>query len=59
MSISNCCGAYVDEDILICSECKEHCEAIPSECSECGSENINDEGVCEECGHIHKGLLDA
>jgi hypothetical protein len=28
MSISNCCSAYVDEDILICEDCKEHCEAV-------------------------------
>jgi hypothetical protein len=24
--ISNCCSAYADEDIKICSDCKEPCE---------------------------------
>jgi hypothetical protein len=29
--VSNCCGAPVDEDILICFDCKEHCEAVDTE----------------------------
>ena len=28
---SNCCGASVDTDILICGDCKEHCDAIDVE----------------------------
>jgi DnaJ-class molecular chaperone len=31
--LSNCCGADVDTDILICSDCKEHCDI--SECDTC------------------------
>ena len=28
---SNCCGAWVDTDVLICGDCKEHCDAIDVE----------------------------
>lgn len=30
---SNCCGAECDDDILLCSECKEHCNL--DTCEEC------------------------
>ena len=37
---SNCCGANVDSDILICSDCKEHCDL--DECERCeGTGNVN------------------
>jgi hypothetical protein len=26
--ISNCCGANIDEEIDVCLNCNEHCEAI-------------------------------
>ena len=25
MKTSNCCDAYVNPDLMICSDCKEHC----------------------------------
>jgi len=31
--LSNCCGAQCDSDMLICYECKEHCDL--QECEEC------------------------
>ena len=44
---SNCCGASVDSDILICSDCKEHCEL--DECSRCeGTGNLNVEREKQE-----------
>lgn len=64
--VSNCCGAFVYDDILICSECKEHCEEMML-CPECGGEayrastEYSKDGVtivldwdgweCESCGH--------
>lgn len=38
--LSNCCGAPIDEDILICSECKEHADIADCE-------------VCNGTGEIH------
>ncbi|MGV8130500.1 MAG: hypothetical protein ACP5N7_00180 [Candidatus Pacearchaeota archaeon] len=34
MRISNCCGAKVEYDSDICSECKEHC-SITESCKVC------------------------
>ena len=31
-TVSNCCGASIDTDILICYECKEHCDIAECEC---------------------------
>lgn len=33
VDLSNCCGADVDSDILICSKCHEHCDL--SDCDTC------------------------
>lgn len=57
MDLSNCCGAHVDSDILICSKCKEHCDICKTEvCFSCDKEfeaepvNDRDEGwFCDEC----------
>ena len=37
---SNCCGAQVDEDILICSSCKEHCDL--DKCENCDGTGVID-----------------
>lgn len=34
--LSNCCGAFIDSDIPICSDCKEH---ATNECSECDAKD--------------------
>lgn len=31
---SDCCGAAVDPDILICGDCKEHCSVQCDDCPE-------------------------
>lgn len=33
-NLSNCCNAPTDTDILICSECKEHCGVMCDDCEE-------------------------
>ena len=35
---SDCCGAGVYEDIMICSDCKDHCDYAPNLCGYCGIE---------------------
>ena len=32
--LSDCCNAPTDTDILICSDCKEHCGLMCDECDE-------------------------
>ena len=32
--MSDCCNAPTDTDILICSECKEHCGVMCDDCEE-------------------------
>ena len=29
--VSNCCSAAVNEDYMICSACKEHCDVVETE----------------------------
>ena len=36
--LSECCGATIDEDILICMDCKEHSGL--QECEECNGKGI-------------------
>lgn len=46
---SDCCGASVYADIMICSECKDHCEYYLELCGFCGEEEhelIN--GFCSD-----------
>lgn len=31
MKTSNCCDAYVNPDLMICSDCKEHCGVVEEE----------------------------
>jgi len=31
MQTSNCCGASIIENTDVCSNCKEHCEAVSEE----------------------------
>ncbi len=48
MKISNCCGSErVDEDIMICPVCKDHCD-IEFGCDECG-EPCDESEICDEC----------
>lgn len=36
--VSNCCYARIDHDTGICSECKEHADALEGiDCNECGN----------------------
>jgi len=38
--LSDCCGAEIDSDIMVCTKCKEHCGC--SVCDECnGTGHIN------------------
>ena len=32
--ISDCCGSWMDTDIMVCSNCRDHCE--PMICDTCG-----------------------
>lgn len=32
-NVSDCCGAMMDSDILICSDCKEHADC--EDCEDC------------------------
>ena len=32
--LSDCCGAPIDTDILICSECKDHCGNYCDNCDD-------------------------
>lgn len=32
--LSDCCNAPIDTDILICSDCKEHCGTMCDDCDE-------------------------
>ncbi len=34
-TLSDCCGAYMDSDFMICSKCKEHSEPQMC-CDSCG-----------------------
>ena len=36
--VSDCCGAEIDSDILICHECKEHSDF--AECENCESQGL-------------------
>ena len=36
---SECCGAPVYDDILICSDCKDHCYYANAICKFCGDEH--------------------
>lgn len=48
IKVSSCCGAGVDEDRLICFDCKEHCGV-----EELKGEELNkkllDSKVCPDC----------
>jgi len=44
--MSNCCGAAMYIDLGICSDCKEHCEAIDDECPLKGRMGQCREGQC-------------
>lgn len=37
--LSDCCNAAVDPDILICSDCKEHCGLMCDSCDDNNCEN--------------------
>lgn len=44
-TLSNCCGASIDTDILICYECKEHCDIQECECEVLSNNNNTPESV--------------
>lgn len=48
MKTSNCCDAFVNPDLMICSDCKEHCEF---------GEEETPEWVKEKCNHIFNEVL--
>ena len=41
---SDCCGAPVYDDILICSDCKDHCDYANEVCGFCGDIEVDEEG---------------
>lgn len=53
---SDCCGAPANSDILICSECQEHCEEHKSLCYGCEKEIDDDDVVCDNsnCWNLYK-----
>ena len=57
--VSNCCNAWIDTDILICSDCKEHADAIDLDllCEMCGEVEMTEEerdfsDICSKCLEI-------
>jgi hypothetical protein len=44
-TVSNCCGASIDTDILICYECKEHSDIAECECEVLDNTNETSENV--------------
>ena len=40
---SDCCGAGVYEDIMICSDCKDHCDYAPNLCGYCGDREVEED----------------
>ncbi len=48
--VSNCCGASIYQNYGICSDCKEHCDAV-KECVGCESTELTkcDETMCVNC----------
>jgi predicted nucleic acid-binding Zn ribbon protein len=55
---SNCCGAPVYDDYMMCSDCKEHCDYAPKVCGYCGDIEVEeDEEFCsKDCwkGYEHE-----
>jgi hypothetical protein len=47
---SNCCGAPVIDDYLICSDCKESCDYRQPLCKFCGEEfpEWEEDGFCSD-----------
>tara|TARA_B100001094_G_scaffold7119_1_gene6350 strand:- start:2931 stop:3209 length:279 start_codon:yes stop_codon:yes gene_type:complete len=51
---SDCCGRPVLADLMLCSECKDHCDYAPKLCGYCGDTEIDeDEDFC--CNDCWKG----
>ena len=50
---SDCCGAPVIDDYVICSECNEHCDYAPELCGYCGDVEVDSEVdggfCCDDC----------
>tara|TARA_R100000655_G_scaffold109929_1_gene166399 strand:+ start:2524 stop:2772 length:249 start_codon:yes stop_codon:yes gene_type:complete len=40
---SDCCRAGIYIDVMICSECQDHCDHAPKLCGYCGDELYNEE----------------
>lgn len=43
MAISTCCSAETDTDIMLCGQCKEHCDVIEAHCLKCDWEGMDDD----------------
>lgn len=48
---SDCCGAPVYEDIVICSQCNDHCEYANELCGYCGDNEVEEgeQFCCDDC----------
>ena len=61
---SDCCGAPVIDDYLICSDCKEHCDYVSEMCRFCGDREVypeEDGGFCSKScwnGHSKETFYD-
>jgi len=54
---SDCCGAGVYVDLMICSECQDHCQYAPEMCRGCGDVEVDKEtdGLCcsDDCWKLY------
>jgi hypothetical protein len=44
-TVSNCCGARMNTDMLICYDCKDHCDIQECECEVLDNINETSENV--------------
>jgi len=48
---SDCCGRPVYADMMICSECKDHCDYAEKLCGYCGDVEVDEDEdfCCDDC----------
>jgi hypothetical protein len=53
---SDCCGAGVYIDIMICSECNDHCDLAEKLCGYCGDVEVDEDEqfCCNDCWNGYK-----
>jgi predicted amidophosphoribosyltransferase len=55
---SDCCNAEIYIDVMICSECQDHCDHAPKLCGYCGDElyDEDDDFCSNDCwkGYEHE-----